>query len=117
MELQLQGVKDPAKLRDLAEEPRRYLPRITAPVLAIWGRLDEQLDTEAHKALTVAAVQRLGGTIEAHVVERATATLGPAPAPGRRNVRRTFVPETLAIIKDWMTIESWIAPAAEGASP
>lgn len=100
----IERLRAPGRLKDLAEEPRRYLPRITAPVLAIWGKQDRLLDAAQHERISVEAVERLGGTIESHVLERGSHWLRPVPQPGRgvTTVRRTFLPEALTIIEDWI---------------
>lgn len=109
----IERLRAPGRLRDLAEEPRRFLPRITAPVLAIWGKQDRLLDAAQHAHAAVEAVERLGGTIESHVLERGSHWLRPVPQPGRgvTTVRRTFLPETLTIIEDWIQPVRAVRPA------
>ena len=104
VDLVLARLLAPGRVGALLAEPRRYLPRIAAPVLAIWGGRDQFMDGPQHARVATEAMQRLGGTVEPHVIDRGTHELGPVPRRGRTRgqVRRTFLPEVLTIIEDWV---------------
>ena len=93
----------PGRVQLLVLEPRRYLPRITAPVLGIWGLSDDVLDATIHADTAQGSIESLGGTAEMHLVPLAEGMLRPVPEPGRSpsTVRRTFLPDVLTIIEAW----------------
>ncbi len=105
VDITLAPLRQPGAVRELVEEPRRFLPRITAPVLAMWGSNDTVLDGDLHRQATIAAVESLGGSIEAVMIDKGTHLLGPVPQDnsGRRGVRRTVMPEVLEHITRWVT--------------
>ena len=93
----------PGRIQLLVMEPRRYLPRIQAPLLGIWGLSDDILDAPLHADTAQESIESLGGSAEMHVVDRANSKLRPVPEPGRSpsSVRRTFLPDVLTIIEAW----------------
>ncbi len=93
----------PGRIQLLVMEPRRYLPRIQAPLLGIWGLSDDILDAPLHADTAQESIESLGGTAEMHVVDRANSKLRPVPESGRSptSVRRTFLPDVLTIIEAW----------------
>ncbi|MCH2135099.1 MAG: alpha/beta hydrolase [Phycisphaerales bacterium] len=94
----------PGRVEMMILEPRRYLPRITAPVLGIWGLRDEILDGPVHADIAQESIESLGGTAQMHLIPLGSGMLGPTPLPrqGASDVRRTFLPEVLTIIEDWV---------------
>ena len=87
----------------LAYDPADDLPKIDAPVLALTGAKDLQVDS----ADLAVVADRAAGPVETHLVEDLTHSLrrqagAPSLSRYRREVREPVDGEVIAIVQDWV---------------
>ena len=105
----LNGVRTNARwFREyMAYDPATDLPRITAPVLAVTGSKDLQVDPD--DVAVIAAIT--AGPVTAQVIDGLTHTLRRQDRPPslrhyRHEVKRPVDPEVLGLVTGWVTSQS-----------